>query len=231
MTATNNSLIDCLRRIRPIDPDIFEEAQKEAEVTHVPLEQLLLQQGVASDSDLVLATADYLEIRPIPLANFSPDPALIELIPKDKWKEFKALPISRLGSRLSIAMADPFNIVERDSIASMTNTELVPMVALESEISEILKTLTDEPAQALEDILKDMADEGDVELGQDGIDDADLENLGEDAEDAPVIRIVNSILIEALRKHASDIHIEPMEKIFMNPQAHLKTCRTQSLPA
>ncbi|VGO20079.1 GspE/PulE family protein [Pontiella sulfatireligans] len=212
MTKTSNSLMDCLKRIRPIESEIFEEAQKEAETSNVPLEQLLIQQGVVSDSDLALATADYLEIRPISLASFAPETALVDLMPRDKWKELKALPVSRLGTRLAVAMADPFDIVARDTIASSTDSELVPLVALESEITEAIESVSNEPAQALEDILKDMAEDGDVEVGQEEIEDADLDQMLETAGEAPVIRIVNSILIEALRKHASDIHIEPMEK-------------------
>ncbi len=212
MTTTSNSLMDCLRRIRPIELEILAEAEKEAELTKLPLEQLLIEQGVVSDTDLALATADYLEIRPISLAAFSPDPALLDLMPRDKWKELKALPVCRLGSRLTVAMADPFDIVGREIISSNTDTELVPLVALERELDEAIESVSEKPAQALEDILKDMAEEGEVEVGQEQIDDADLDQVMENAGEAPVIRIVNSILIEALRKGASDIHIEPMER-------------------
>jgi type IV pilus assembly protein PilB len=212
MTTASKSLMDCLKRIRPIEADIFEEAEKESMLTSVPLEQLLKQQGVVSDTDLVLATADYLEMRPIALENFTTDTSLIDLMPKDKWKEYKAVPICRMGSCLTVAMADPFNIVGRDTIASATGLELVPLIALEDEIEDALTDVSDEQPQALEDILKDMAEEGEVEVGQEALDEADLGEVLENAGEAPVIRIVNSILIEALRKHASDIHIEPMEK-------------------
>ena len=204
--------MDCLKQIRPIEAEIFEEAEKESEIKNVPLEKLLIEQGLVSDTDMVLATAEYLDIRPISLAAFTPDPDLFELMPRDRWKELKALPISKLGTRLTIAMADPFDIVSRDTISSSTQLELVPVVTLEQEIIDAVDTVTEEPSQALEDILKDMADESDVEVGKEGIEDANLDDMLETAGEAPVIRIVNSILIEALRKGASDIHIEPMEK-------------------
>ncbi len=211
MTIASNSLMDCLKRIRPIEEEIYKEAEKEAETTNIPIEQLLIQQGVVSDTDLVLATADYLEIRPISLDSFTPDSALLDLMPREKWKELKALPICRMGPRLSVAMADPFNIVGRDTISSSTDAELVPLVALEKEVEDAIESVSEEPAQALEDILRDMA-EDEVEMGQEQVDDADLDQIMENAGEAPVIRIVNSILIEALRKGASDIHIEPMER-------------------
>lgn len=188
------------------------EAEKEAEQTHIPLEQLLIKQGIVSDVDMALATADYLDLRPISLANFTPDSKMVELLDKEKWKELKALPISKMGSQLTLAMADPFDIVARDTITSATDLELVPLVTTEKEIEDTLASIANEPTQALEDILKDMADENEVEVGQDSIEDANLDDMVETAGEAPVIRIVNSILIEALRKGASDIHIEPMEK-------------------
>lgn len=210
MRTSSKSLMGCLKRIRPIEIEIFSAAEKEAEAMNIPLEKLLIEQGVVSDIDMVLATAIYLDICPISLASFTPDQTLFDLMPKERWKELKALPIAKLGNRLTIAMADPFNIVDRDSLASGTQLELVPVVALEREIEEIINSMAEENNQALEDILKGMAEEDDVEVGQDGIDDGSLDN--DNIEDAPVIRIVNSILIEALRKGASDIHVEPMEK-------------------
>ncbi len=212
MSTHPKSLMDCLKQIRPIEADLFEEAEKEAESTNTPLEQLLVEQGVVSDVDLVLATAEYLDIRPISLSAFTPDSSLIDLMSKDKWKELKALPICKMGSQITVAMADPFNIVGRETITSSTQLELVPLVALEQEINDAVSALSSDSSQALEDILKDMADENDVEVGQENLDDDSLDEVLENAGEAPVIRITNSILIEALRKHASDIHIEPMEK-------------------
>jgi type IV pilus assembly protein PilB len=212
MSNDSKSLVECLRQIRPIEAEIYEEAEKESQLNNVPVEELLIKQGVVSDTDMALATADYLDLHPLSLASFSPDPSLVELMEKDKWKGLNALPICKLGSRLTLAMADPFDIVARDEISSITGLELVPVIALQKEIGEVIESFSNDSSQALEDILKDMAEEGDVEVGQENIDDGNLDEMVEGAGEAPVIRIVNSILIEALRKHASDIHIEPMEK-------------------
>jgi type IV pilus assembly protein PilB len=212
MVTAAKSLMDCLKEIRPIEAEIFDEASVESEEKGVPLEQLLMEQGVVSDVDLILATARYLDLRPITLSGFSPDSGLIDLLSREQWKELKAIPISKLGNRLTIAMADPFDIVGRETITSSTQLELDPLIALEKEVTEAIDSISQENAQALEDILKDMADENEVEVGSEEVDDTNLDEMLENAGDAPVIRIVNSILIEALRRGASDIHIEPMEK-------------------
>lgn len=209
---SSNSLIDCLKQIRPIASEAFDAAQSEAEQTNLPLERLLVKHGAVSETDLVLATAEYLELRPMNLANFSPNHDLLELMEKERWQELKALPLAKMGNTLTVAMADPFDLVGRDTITASTQMELTPVVALANEIETLLEKAGKEPAQGLEDILKDMVDEGDVELGAEGLDDSNLDDMESDAGEAPVIRIVNSILIEALRKGASDIHIEPMEK-------------------
>ncbi|HEY5654072.1 MAG TPA: ATPase, T2SS/T4P/T4SS family, partial [Pontiella sp.] len=207
------SLIECVEQIHPIDPEIFAAAEKESTESNLPIEKLLVNQGVISETDLVLATARYLDMRPISLSEFSTDPSLMDLLPKEKWNELKALPIYKLGTHLTLAMADPFNIMTREAITSATQLELVPVVALESEINNILKALQESASQSLDDILKDMAEHGDVEEIESGIrDDENIDDMAEHAGDAPVIRIVNSILIEALRKGTSDIHIEPMER-------------------
>lgn len=212
MIEQPKNLIDCLLQICPVEPGMLEQVRQESAENRVPLEKTLIEKNLVSDIDLVLATARYLDIRPISLATFSPDSELVELMPSEKWGELKAIPVCRIGSQLTVAMADPFNIVGRDSIASATKLELVPVVALEREIHALTESLASAAGQALEDILKDMAEEGDVEIGQDLDDLSGLDEDIENAEEAPVIRITNSILIEALRKHASDIHIEPMEK-------------------
>jgi type IV pilus assembly protein PilB len=209
---TNKSLMDCLKQIRPIEADVYAEAERESQQTKIPLEQLLITQGIASHQDMVLATAEYLDIRPISLDGFTPNPALLELMDKERWTTFKAIPIAKLSGTLTVAMADPFDLHGRDAIASATQLELVPVIALESEIIKAVEAATKEPERGLEDILKDMADENAVELGKEGMAADGLDDMMEDASEAPVIRIVNSILVEALRKGASDIHIEPMEK-------------------
>jgi type II secretion system protein E len=98
-----------------------------------------------------------------------------------------------------------------DEVHAQTGLQIVPVVAPENEIKDLLQRHTQDAAQGLEDILKDVG-EGDIELDSGQEEDVSLDEMLEKAEDAPVIRIVNSIMVEAIRKHASDIHIEPMER-------------------
>ncbi|HEY8241644.1 MAG TPA: GspE/PulE family protein, partial [Kiritimatiellia bacterium] len=124
------------------------------------------------------------------------------------------MPLTKTASMLTVAMGDPFDFVGLETVHSMTGLNVVPLVAPAKEVTDMLQKFVREPTQGLEDILKDVEEnEDDIEVGSEKKDDVSLDEMMESAEDAPVIRIVNSILIEALRKRASDIHIEPMEKM------------------
>ncbi|WP_160300612.1 GspE/PulE family protein [Kiritimatiella glycovorans] len=192
---------------------MIEDARRAADEQHKPLEQILVERNVLSSADLVLAYADYLQSPPISLAQFRADETLLNLLPTEMWGRLKMLPLAKTGRTLTVAVADPFNVLQTEKVEAETEMSVVPVVAEEAEIMRALNQQSEEESgQGLEDILKDMADESEVELGQNQAEDVNLDEMLEIAEDAPVIRIVNSILIEALRKGVSDIHVEPMEK-------------------
>ena len=209
--ASSSKLYEiCLRR-HAAKPEALLEARAEAERTGGRFEKILLDKNLISGTDMVLALAEYLNISPIELQHFTPDPQLLDLAPRDMLHRHHLLPLCRCGAMLTVAMGDPFDIIGMVSLHDHTGLDIVPVVAPDREITDLLQRHTREPAQHLEDILRDVA-ENEVEVGTSARDDVSLEEMLESAEEAPVIRIVNSIMVEALRKRASDIHIEPMEK-------------------
>jgi type IV pilus assembly protein PilB len=148
---------------------------------------------------------------PIELSHFNPDGTLLDLVPKETMARHMVVPVARSQNMLTMALGDPFDVMAIDEVHALTGLDVVPVVAPEKEIAELLQKFTQDAAAGLEDILKDVG-EGDIEVGMETQDDVSLDEMLEKAEDAPVIRIVNSIMVEAIRKHASDIHIEPMER-------------------
>ena len=208
----NNLLVQTLLQRNPLNPAVVDELQLKAAESDTPVEKLLLDKELITETELMLATAEYLDIRPISLSDFTPDDNLIDVLPKAMWMQMKIIPIARIGKLLTVATSDPFNLLDLERVQAETGLDISTVIALESEITSLLQTFTKGSTQALEDILKDMAEDDEIEVGAGESEEASLDEMMESAEDAPVIRIVNSILIEALRKHASDIHIEPMEK-------------------
>jgi len=204
-------LVDVLLKRKALTSERLDEAKMLADDSNVKLENYLVDQRYVSDIDMTLALSEYLSIPPIQLKSFTPRPQVLETLPQSTMAQHKVVPIAKTGKMLTIAMADPFDVVVLDQVQSMSGLHVLPVIAPEREIEDLLNRFAKEPSQGLEDILKDVAD-GDIEVDMAEEEDLSLDQMLEGADDAPVIRIVNSIMVEALRKRASDIHIEPMEK-------------------
>ncbi len=146
------------------------------------------------------------------LKEFEIDPEVIKLIPEEVARKHMAIPVNRAGSTLIVAMVDPSNIFAQDDIKFLTgyNTEVV--VAPEAAVKEAIDKYYAQGEASLEEALGSM-DDIDIELSGDE-EEVNLGDLEKASEEAPVIKLVNLILTDAIKKHASDIHIEPYEKSF-----------------
>jgi type IV pilus assembly protein PilB len=206
-----NKVTDILLRRQLVTPDDLNAAMMNADEENVRLEKYLVDEGVVSGDRMALVLAEYLNMQPLSLANFSPEPHLFDLIPKDTMGQHLVVPVTRLQNTLTVALGDPFDVMAIDEVHALTGMNIVPVVAPEKEVQALLQKFAQDATQGLEDILKDVG-ESDIEVDIQEQEDVSLDEMLEKAEDAPVVRIVNSIMVEAIRKHASDIHIEPMER-------------------
>ena len=192
------------------------EALAEAEGAIMPgerIERVLIKRKFITPADMTLAIAEYLGIPPIPLAHFTPNQKLFDLLPLVLWLRLLALPVARVGQMLTVALSDPFNLQSIDEISSKSGLDVLPVVGGEQEIRDLLARIMAQhkaPDIQISDILRDS--EAEVEFGSDREAEESIEQTLESAEGAPVIRMVNAMLIEALRTRASDIHLEAMEK-------------------
>jgi type IV pilus assembly protein PilB len=210
--AFSNRISAVLVKHKAVDPKALADAEAEAAAKGVRLEKLLLEKKLVRPARLALAVSDYLDIPPISLAHFAPSKQMLELIPKEVMSRRLVMPLAKAGRTLTVAVGDPFDVVALDEISVLTGLQVVPLVAAETEITDLIGKLSAEASQglAMEEVMKD--DEGDIELVGDKQEEQSLDEMLESAEGAPVIRMVNMMLVEALRTRASDIHIEPMEK-------------------
>ncbi len=208
----SGNLSGILLRRKIVDQATLEELIKEAETTSVRLEKLLVEKKLTTPESITLALAEYLSITPISLKNFTPPDHLIELIPKETLSKRAVMPIARVGKTLTVALSDPFDLMALDELATHTGLIITPVVASEQDIATVISKLSANASQGL-DMEELMRNESDVQVVDDSNkEDQNLDEMLEKAEGAPVIRMVNMILVEALRTGASDIHIEPMEK-------------------
>ena len=214
--GSSSQINTILLKHNAIQPDKLEEAAKAAKADGKRLEKFLVENDLVSQTDMTLAISEYLRMPPITLAHFTPDTQLMELIPRETLAKRLALPIARVGKSLTVALGDPFDIVALDELHVLTGLDITPLVASEQEIADALgkSSSTDSTAGVdIEDILREADD--DLEITQEAISDQQADSIDamlESAEGAPVVRMVNMILLEALRQGASDIHLEPQEK-------------------
>jgi type IV pilus assembly protein PilB len=202
-----------LTRRKLIDPAQLQQTFDSAKSDGKRLEEYLVEKKIISDTELTLVISEYLGMAPVSLAHFTPNNQLLELIPPEKLRNAVALPMARIGKTMTVAFGDPFNTANIDEIQSLTGLKIEPLAASERDVKEVLQKFLDQFSPDLEDVFKNMAESDEIEVGHEKKEEVSLDEMLESAEGAPVIRIVNSILVEALRRRASDIHIEPLEKV------------------
>ena len=174
----------------------------------------LVKLGLVSDEDITAVLSRQYGVPSINLKFYEVDPTVIKLIPQETAVRYQIVPLSRVGSTLTIAMTDPTNVFAMDDIKFMTGFNVEPVVASESAISEAIAKFygAAESGEELDKVMKDLAgDEADLELAQEETN-MDLASLEKAAEEAPIIKLVNLILTDAVKRGASDIHVEPYEK-------------------
>ncbi len=188
------------------------KAQEEQQKNGTRIGTALIKTGAIEESKLTDFLSKQYGVPAINLKEFDVEPDIIKLVPKDVAEKHLVVPVNRAGSALIVAMCDPSNIYAVDDLKFLTGYNIEAVVASEPAIREAIERYYAIKGPSLEDIVNTM-EEDDVEL-TDGGDDANVEEAAKAADDAPVIKLVNLILKDAISKGASDIHVEPYEKDF-----------------
>ncbi len=187
------------------------EARDEAKGTGDRLGAQITKLGYLDEGELAEFVAKQYGVPSINLDEFEIDRAVIELVPEEVATKHGVVPVNRAGSTLILATSDPSNIFALDDIKFLTGYNIQPVVASEEAIRRCIDQFYD-AASSLEDVMGDF-DDSDIDLITDH-DEVDAAELAKASEDAPVVKLVNLILTDAVKKSASDIHVEPYEKSF-----------------
>ena len=212
-TSEASGILEVLVKRQALTSEEINAAETEAHNAGAKLERFLVDSNIVSDVEMALALSEYLNIPPISLDKFNPSGPLMDLIPKEIITRYQLIPVARTETLLTIAMSDPLDVVGLDQVQARTGLDVTPLIAPESHIQDIISTFTSEFATGLENVLRDISEKGDLDAGAEEVEDLSLDQMPETSEDAPAIRVVNSVMVAALRLGASDIHIEPMEKL------------------
>src|SRR5205085_406002 len=202
----------------------------------------LVKLGLVSDDTITAVLSRQYGVPSVNLDLFDIDEPVIRLIPQEVAQKYSVLPLSRVGATLTLAMVDPTNVFAMDDIKFMTGLNIEPVVVSEASVHEAISKyydvsreielagmadavvvdvgnaaggfgsgITKEDLVSLENLELDMEAAEGVEVIDDN-EEIDLSTLSRMSEDAPVVRLVNVLLVDALRRGASDIHVEPYEK-------------------
>src|SRR3954469_2389573 len=193
--------------------ELLEQQKKEG----TRLLKLLTDKSYINETDLVVSMGRVLGTAPVNLARIGIANDISALLPKEVALNHKVIPVSRVDNRLYLAMADPLNVIALDDVKRITKLEITPLIASEKAIIDKLNNL-DTQRGSMEEIIEQQrreeleADAANLEQVQEVSEDLDEAALAESTNEAPVIKLANLILVQAIKDRASDIHIEPFEK-------------------
>jgi len=216
---------ELLLKEKRVTPEQLQEALNRQKADGGKLGYHLVKLGFVKEEDITSLLSKVYGVPSINLSEFDIDPLVIKLIPGETAQKYQIIPVNRSGATLTIAMTDPTNVFAMDDIKFMTGYNVEPVVASEVAVMEALgkyyamrAAQAPEPTgpsalevatKALEELPQIEA--GDVEVLEE-LEEISVEALARQGEEAPVIRLVNVMLMSAISKGASDIHIEPYEK-------------------
>jgi len=208
---TTNRLGELLVRNQLISENQLAKALEDQKVQGGRLGASLIKLGFIKEEELSAFLSRQYGVPSINLNEFEVDPGVIRLVPAEVSQKYQIIPINRAGSTLIVAMSDPSNIFAIDDIKFMTGYNVEVVVAPDASIKQAIDKYYDQSA-SFDEVMEDLEDI-DLEL-VDEEDDVDVSALEKASEDAPVVKLVNLILTDAIKRKASDIHIEPYEKSF-----------------
>jgi type IV pilus assembly protein PilB len=223
---------ELLLKERRITPEQLQQALSHQKANGGKLGSNLVKLGFIKDDEITALLSKQYGVPSINLSQFEIDASVIKLIPVDTAQKYQIVPLSRSGATLTIAMTDPTNVFAMDDIKFMTGYNVEPVVASETAVAEAIvkyyptagkvtlagsglaasgPSTLEIASKGLEELQATLDASGDVEVLEE-LQEISAEALAKQGEEAPVVRLVNVVLMSAIQKGASDIHIEPYEK-------------------
>ncbi len=211
MAEKDDYLLDLLVDLGFTDADTVAKSREEANAAGVGVVDLLVANKVIRPGDVTQAKAAQFGAEVVHLANMKIDDDVIAIVPRDIAKKYRVIPVFKNEGKVAVAIADPSDLNTIDSLTHLLNAEIELRVASEPDIEAALaKYYGGEKKSMDEGIFKDVMQE----LTEENVHIAKVDEVGEVEADAPLIRLVNQIIVDAFKLRASDIHLEPLEKKF-----------------
>ena len=208
-------LIEALKESNLISQEKVDEAIEIQKAKGGNLGGILVSKGFIKEKDLAVLLSQSLNLPMLNLFRFKIDPEIIKLIPEKLAKQYHVIPVSRMGNNITLCMSDPLNIFAIDDIKALTNYNIDPIISTEKEITDAIHNYYGAESTQLAQILKEVkeADENEpLEVAAVEEEELiDIEQASKQSKVAPIVKVVNLMITEALQTRASDIHVEPQE--------------------
>jgi len=210
--AKNNRIGDILIRDGLVSREQFDRALTEARASGSRVGYTLVKLGMLGEHDLALALSRHLGVPAVDLERVRLDPKLLRLIPADIALKHVVVPVRRVGRTLTVAMADPADLSLIDDLKFVTRFEIEAVIAGESALRRVVEREYEVADEGVADLLKQFDQNSDIELLEQEEEDFSIGALQAQVDEAPVVKLINGILNDAVSKGASDIHFECFEK-------------------
>jgi type IV pilus assembly protein PilB len=213
MQTLKDRLIEILVKNGHLTNQQLERALEVQKDKGVPLRKVMIDQGMISEDILLSLLSEELYMPTLHLNKYKFDSTVVGLIPERMARLYSLIPISRFGSTITVAISDPLNIFALDDLRNLTGCSIDTVLSPEEEISKAIESQYNPDAGNIDNILSEaslaegIASRSDIELVKE--EEIELSNVLEESEKAPIVKLVELMLNQALKKRASDIHIEP----------------------
>jgi type IV pilus assembly protein PilB len=207
--ASTERLGDLLVREGLITREQLQAALTEQRNTGMRLGYTLVKLGIVEETEITKMLARQYRMPAVDLARFEVDQRIVKLVPSEVAVRHTVLPLKREGRTLTVAMSDPTNMTVVDDLKFITRYDIFPVIAGEYTLRTAIERYYEQTDAQLQTILKDITEEEDLEVIEE---EDDEDTPTQVADDAPVVKLINGILTDAVKRGASDIHIEPFER-------------------
>ena len=176
------------------------------------LSEILMELGFVNEDDLASILSQSLGLLPLDLSRVKVDPEVIKIIPEEVARYYQIIPVSKIGKALTLAMADPLNVFAIDDVKALTGFDINPIVGRPKEVMQAIDTYYSKDShEVIESIMQEISDAEKLEVIRDSTEVSDVEELARLTQEAPVIKLTETIVRQAVAAKASDILIEPLE--------------------
>lgn len=189
-----------------ITPEQLKEAKEEKSKTGLALRKILVKRDMIKEEAMVKFLSEKLNIPYVTLSNYIIDQAMIELVPEEMARRYQVVPLFRIANIFTIAMVDPLNLIAIDEISLKTGLTIEPVIATEKDIKNGIAQYYGITG-SVDDLIKSISETELTTLEEAG--EIDIKMLHDIIERAPIIKLVNLLIMRAIKDNASDIHIEP----------------------